>query len=57
MTSIRTALASALTIAALCTFGAYASHEAATQAAVSRPTAGPVPCCFAMTSQARTTTR
>jgi hypothetical protein len=57
MTSIRTALASALAVATLCTLGAYASHEAASQAGVSHPTAGPVLCCYARTSQAGTATK
>jgi hypothetical protein len=49
MTSIRTALASALALATLCTLGAYASHEV-TQAAVSHSMAGPITCCYAKTS-------
>jgi hypothetical protein len=51
MISIRTALASALTVMALGTLGAYASHEAVTQAArpaISHVTAGEEPCCDAM---------
>jgi hypothetical protein len=52
MTRIRTALASALTVAALCTLGAYASHEATTTlngSAVNRTLANPVLCCDAIT--------
>jgi hypothetical protein len=51
MISIRTALASALTVAALSTVGVYVSHEASTQTsrpAVSHVQAGPLPCCDAI---------
>ena len=57
MTRIRTAVTSALAVAALCTLGAYASHETATQAAVTHTMAGPIPCCWAMTGQAAATTK
>jgi hypothetical protein len=54
MTSIRTALASALTVAALCTLGAYASHEATStvsRSAVNGQLANPILCCTAKTNK------
>jgi hypothetical protein len=56
MTSIRTALASALTVAALCTLGVYASHEATStvsRSAVNGQLANPITCCAATTKRIR----
>ncbi len=53
MISIRTAIASVLTAAALSTLGVYVSHEATAQPsrpAVTHTVAGPIPCCDAVDS-------